>query len=401
MRDTALVIGAGRSGRGMLGELYHSCGYHVIFADVKTDLVDGLNRVGRYGVRKTSLATGASEEVVVDDFEALDVARDRERYIQALATTTWISTALMPEDFEQVATDVVEAARVRSRMVDPPEQFITLGANCVGLEGIFASQLKRLLEGRPLEQSLTGTHLVMSVVNRKNLLPKTPDASDPYLVVGDDKPVLRVEDLPSLRARADRPAFFALEHGLDAAMAIKIWSGNLVQCTMAFAALSRGRTGTREASWDPLASRLAYYAGDEGYRAVAAEYGLAPRTAGERRRPVEVFRTPSFDDSLLRIVRDPIRKLARNDRLIGPALCCMRHGILPYFITRGCAYAFLYSNESDRQAVELQRTLSKRGIEQSVWDICQLDQKSEDERVVHDLIVAAYLDITQRNPMDE
>lgn len=401
MRERALVIGAGRSGRGMLGELYHACGYHVVFADVKGDLVEGLNRVRRYGVRKTSLSTGATERVSVDDFEAIDTVRDHDRYINALATTTWVSTALMPEAFEQVASDVAEAARVRLAMGRPPEQFITLGANYVGLERLFLSQLAKLLGESDLERALSGTHLVMSIVNRKNLLPDEPDESDPYLVIGDDKPVLRVEDIPELRARADRPAFFVLERNLDAAMAIKIWSGNLVQCTMAFAALSKGYTGTREASWNPLSSRLAYYAGDEGYRAVAAEYGLPPRTAEERRRPVELFRTPSFNDSLLRIVRDPIRKLARNDRLIGPALCCMRHGILPYFITRGCAYAFLYGNESDPQAAELQEVLAEKGIDEAVWELCQLDCESEDERVVHDLIVDAYLDITQHNPMDE
>lgn len=33
MSRTVVIIGAGRSGRGMLGELYSRSGFHIIFAD--------------------------------------------------------------------------------------------------------------------------------------------------------------------------------------------------------------------------------------------------------------------------------------------------------------------------------------------------------------------------------
>lgn len=32
-QNTVLIIGSGRSGRGMLGELYHKAGFHIVFAD--------------------------------------------------------------------------------------------------------------------------------------------------------------------------------------------------------------------------------------------------------------------------------------------------------------------------------------------------------------------------------
>lgn len=212
---------------------------------------------------------------------------------------------------------------------------------------------------------------------------------------------MRVEDLPALRNAADRPPFFRLESGLDRAMAIKIWSGNLVQCSMAFIAIQKGITGTYEASWDPDASRCAFYAAREGYRAVAAEYGLPPRSAEEEKAPVCVFRGKDFNDSLARLIRDPIRKLGRQERFIGPALCCVRHGIVPYYITKSCAHVFLYNCKDDPQSVTIQRYLHENGIDAAVSHFCQLDPSQHDDSIVQQMIAAAYLDITHASPLEE
>lgn len=396
-----MIIGSGRSGRGMLGELFYRAGYSITFADRDPELVEGLRRVGRYTVGMTNLKSGRREEHTVSSFHVVDTQRDRAAYLNLLASVPWVSTALMPEAFDQVILDLAEAAKLRRAQGIQREQFITLGANFVGLKDYCITGLKALLSPEEWSEYSAHSHLVMSIVNRKNLLPKEAAPQDPYRVEGDDKPVLRVETSPALKAAPDRPPFFQLESGLDQAMAIKIWSGNLVQCAMAFVAIQDGLTGTYEASYHPTASRYAFFAAREGYQAVAAEYGLPPRSPQEELAPITLFRTKGFNDSLLRLVRDPIRKLGRNERFIGPALCCIRHQIVPYYITRCCAYVFLYNNPQEDQSVELQRCLQKWGIEQTVQHFCQLNPRQPGERQVWQLIVNAYRDITAENPLNQ
>lgn len=398
--NQVLVIGSGRSGRGMLGELYHQAGFQITFADNNPALVNGLRQAGRYTVQMTNLKSGARKEREVSGFSVVDTVREHEDYIRLLGSVTWISTALMPEAFDQVIADLAEAARLRIAHGLQNEQFITLGANFVGLEEYCVSGLQKQLSQEELGQYTAFSHLVMSIVNRKNLLPKFVDPKDPYRVEGDDKSVLRVEDSPALRSATGRPGFFRLESNLGSAMAIKIWSGNLVQCSMAFVALQDGLTGTYEASFHPLASRYAFFAAREGYRAVAAEYHLPDRTPEEERGPIQVFRNPEFNDSLLRLVRDPIRKLRRRERFIGPALCCVKHHIVPYFISRCCAYAFLYHDPQDAQSQELHSYLSEYGIEQAVRQFCQLDIDDPSDCQVWQLVVDAYRDVTGENPMN-
>lgn len=393
-----LIIGSGRSGRGMLGELLSHEEYETTFSDIDVELTDGLKEQGYYTVKKTNLATKESEETKVEGFKVLNTINNHVEYIRALATSDFVLTALKPDAFDQVIKDIVEAVRYRMTIKLTYPTFITLGANYVGLYEKFSSGIYSMLSNEEHKYFDSNIYLVMSIVNRKNRLPDIV-GEDKYRVEGDDKPVLRVEDIPQLVECEYKPKFFKLEHNLSAAMAIKIWSGNVVQCTMAFVALHKNMTGSYEASMDLDASRIAYYAADEAYQGVAAEYGLSPRTDEQKEYPVTVFRNEKFSDSLYRIAREPIRKLGKNDRFIGPALCALKHGILPYYICLGAAYGFFYVNNDEPEAVELQKYVEQNGIENAILKYTDLDLENANEKIVYELILGHYRNIANTNPI--
>ncbi len=86
-------------------------------------------------------------------------------------------------------------------------------------------------------------------------------------------------------------------------------------------------------------------------------------------------------DLVFRVANDPIRKLSRKDRLTGPALCCLKHGIVPYFLTRAVAYALCYEHPDDPASQELASFIRKNGISEAVIKYCQLDLKNPQEDV--------------------
>jgi mannitol-1-phosphate 5-dehydrogenase len=75
-----------------------------------------------------------------------------------------------------------------------------------------------------------------------------------------------------------------------------------------------------------------------------------------------------------RLGADPLRKLSENDRLVGPAKLCVKHGIRPVYLCVGIAAAFLYINENDQSAAKVQETISKEGIGSAITKYCSLDQ---------------------------
>lgn len=398
-KKKVLIIGAGNSGRGMLGELFYQDGWEITFCDNDASLVQGLRAQGSYHVKKTSLACQTSEITLVKDFSILDTVKEEEKYIYGLAHTELIATALKPDAFGDVIDHLAEAVKIRCRENNPQIARILLGANYVGLLECYQNGIITRLDDREREYFYTHIALVMTIVNRKNLHPiKAEDRLDPYAITGDDKPVLRVEDLEPVRSLDPIPAFFRLERNLSAAMAVKIWSGNVVQCSMAFVALWKGLEASDQAAYDEDAARIAYHAALEAYHGVFQEYHVEePDMEGRARKAVEIFRNDRFSDDLCRIAREPMRKMGRNERFVGPALLCLKYGRMPYFIAKALAYGLVIRIGDDPDCGKIAALIAEKGIRQAVCAICQLDDTQKPDHTLVELIVNAYMDITKES----
>ena len=395
MEKEVLILGAGLSGRGMLGELLYNEGFDLTFVDIDAELVNGIKEQGYYHVIKKNITSGQKSITKVEGFSVYNVRTQRSKVIELLLGHDIIFTALKPDGFDEAIDYLAEAIKKRKRLNIFRRMYIFLGANYVGLYEYYDKHIRCLLDKDELEFYERYVVLVMSIINRKNLKPiEEEDKLDAFAITGDDKPWLRVEDLDALREIEPLPTFFKPEKDLSAAMAVKIWSGNVVQCSMAFVALHKGLKDTREAAFDKDASRLAYEAAKEAYYGVYNEYGLPLIDMEEKaEKAVKLFRSKSFSDDLYRIAREPIRKFSYNDRFIGPARLCMKYGKLPYFITKCLAYGFLLDMEGEKDISIIKETIETQGIRAAIISFCGLSEEIKDERLIIDLIEDAWRDI--------
>ena len=387
------IIGAGRTGRGMLGEQFFlEGGYHLTFADCDSALVEGLRSQGFYTVEKIDFIAGTRSVTHVDGFDVVDTVRERDAYIGALAASDYVATAVFPSSFDRVAQDLADMARLRRLLGRTSSVAVLLGGNYVGLRGYFEAAVSKQLEGDDLAEFERNVVLLTTKANRKITFPDEY-LDDRYALTGDDKPLLLVDDrLPSWDGQPV-PLFFQLGDA-ETAMAEKIWSDNLVHCSLGFMASCAGYDVVNQAVEDDRIRTLAYYAWLEGRRALEAEYGLPVPDDAATEEMFDKFASPFFKDKIARIVRQPQRKLGRNDRFIGPALLCLHHGITPYFITRAAAYGFCYVDGHEPESIELSQMIAREGISQTVASVCGLDASEEADRTVLDLIVGAVKEIT-------
>ena len=95
-------------------------------------------------------------------------------------------------------------------------------------------------------------------------------------------------------------------------------------------------------------------------------------------------------------VRDPVErviakmdeKLSRENRFVGPALMCLDHGIVPFYLARGIAYGLAcLARERD---VELEDAAAVRAFAK---EVCGL---TDDDWILLDLVVKQYADIARR-----
>jgi mannitol-1-phosphate 5-dehydrogenase len=98
------------------------------------------------------------------------------------------------------------------------------------------------------------------------------------------------------------------------------------------------------------------------------------------------FQNPYLKDDVTRIGREPLRKLAANDRLIMPMMTAKGFG-LPYdklLLSIGAALHF--NNPEDPQSVEMIKNISELGLSAAVTKFTGITA----EEPVHGEILAAY-----------
>ena len=175
---------------------------------------------------------------------------------------------------------------------------------------------------------------------------------------------------------------------IEGRMVKKIWCGNMRHCTTACIGKARGAKYTFECANDQYVRKCADYATVEAKFGIAKEFGF---TQAEIDEGVglnwDSMKNPNAKDDVDRVCADPIRKLGHDERFIGPALLCLKYGMVPYFLSRGTAYLLMYVNENDASAEEIQAYRKENGDEKTILKYCGLDRSIKDEDVLFQMIL--------------
>lgn len=398
-KRNVLIIGAGRTGRGMLGEMFYTeGGYDLIFADNDPTLVAGLKQQGWYSVEQKDLITGKSKKTLIDSFQIYHTVQAREEYLTAIVDAEIVLTAIFPDAFDQVAKDLADGINLRAVKGKGAPFAILLGGNFVGHYDYFYPRI--LCELSPLGKEYYEQYVSLLAINaNRKVVFNENNPEDLFALTGDDKNVLMVDN--DLKDSINPvPSFFKLTDHLDAFMAEKIWSANLEHCSFGFVGSFEGYHVINQAVVDTKVRKLAYYAWLEGRKGLQAEFGFPIPDSNKKKEEYRKFASPFFEDKINRIARDPIRKLSRYDRFIGPALLCLKHKILPFFILKCAAYGFFYDEEDDLSSVKLQQMIKKEAIENVIPIICGLDLQNAEERLIYDLLLANYKELEKSNQIE-
>ena len=134
-----LIVGAGRIGRGLLGELFARAGWSVVFVERSESLAGELRQRGSYAVHLAG-EEGLVERTVVSDFSVL-AADSRDAVAEEVGRADLLAVAVQPSDLAGAAE--LLAAGLRRRFSGR-----TTGLNlilCANASGA-ASELRRALE---------------------------------------------------------------------------------------------------------------------------------------------------------------------------------------------------------------------------------------------------------------
>jgi mannitol-1-phosphate 5-dehydrogenase len=114
----------------------------------------------------------------------------------------------------------------------------------------------------------------------------------------------------------------------------------------------------------------------ESIQGIVAEYGVQREWLEEHKRDLLArFANRALGDTIIRLARDPIRKLAPKDRLIGAAQLAEKWGISPDTLAFGIAAGYCFDSKEDELAVSLQQMITEVGIEETLKRVSGLEKE--------------------------
>ena len=94
---------------------------------------------------------------------------------------------------------------------------------------------------------------------------------------------------------------------------------------------------------------------------LVAKHGLDPADLASYRETIlRRFRNPALPDTVWRVGRQPLRKLSRHERFVGPAAEAAERGLSVDALVGAMSAALAFDDAEDAQSVDLQRMLREQ-----------------------------------------
>ncbi len=357
---TAVQFGAGSIGRGFIGQLLCESGYETVFVDVNPKVVCLLNAEREYPLRLVG-PDSATVELKIGPVSCL-ASDETRRIAQSLAVAELAGTSVGANCLKMIAPALAEGIRLRAR-TNPLPLNILLCENEPDARRALMSDLQTVLTGDDTALMFLRYRvgLVETVIGR--MVPRQSPATlavSPLLVVAEPYkhlPCRRssiVGDIPQL-------ALMSAVEDFEAHRACKLFIHNMGHAAAAYFGYP-GHTYIWQCVEDPQIRLNTEAAMRESAMAIERAF---PESA---LKPWEIvddllyrFSNRALGDTVERVAADPMRKLRRQDRIIGAAELCVANSVMPVAICHVINAALAYNNPVDASAEQLQHRLATSG----------------------------------------
>ena len=348
MSGVAVHFGAGNIGRGFVGLILHRAGYDLVFADVVDELIDGLNRTPSYRVKEVGLD---SAEEVVDNYRAINSRRDEPAVVAALASADIATTAVGPRVLPFVAP--VIAAGLRERPDGAAPLAVMACENAINATDVLLGHIRSQVEEAEWPAVEAKAVFANTAVDR--------------IVPAQSQDGLDVTVETYFEWAIERPPFAGAEPSIPDATWVddlapyierKLFTVNTGHAATAYHGFARGIEKLSDALADDLVRAAVEGVLDETKQLLVAKHEFtAEAQQAYVDKILQRFANPYLPDTVDRVGRQPLRKLSRSERLIGPAAELAERGVRPQHLLATVDAALRFDVPEDPESVELQRLL--------------------------------------------
>ncbi|GAM64497.1 mannitol-1-phosphate 5-dehydrogenase [Vibrio ishigakensis] len=367
----ALHFGAGNIGRGFIGKLLADAGIAVTFADVNETVVNALIERNQYPVK----VVGA--DVVVEEVTNVTAINSTSpEIVDLIASVDMVTTAVGPTVLNIISKTIADGIELRFANGNEAPLNIIACENMV--RG--TSQLKEAVFAHLSEETKAKAEqhigFVDSAVDR--IVPPAEEGeTDPLAVTVETFSEWIVDET---QFKGEIPNIPGMERtdNLMAFVERKLFTLNTGHLITAYLGVLAGHETIKDAIEDPAIHADVLAAMQESGEVLIRRYGFDPEAhAVYIQKILGRFANPYLRDEVDRVGRQPIRKLSPQDRLVKPLNGTLEYGLPNSHLLKGIAAAFLYKNDDDPQAVELQAMFAEKGFAETLAHYSELKVDAE------------------------
>ena len=361
MSKKAVHFGAGNIGRGFVGLILHDAGYELVFADVNADLIDALSATPSYLVRE--VGTGASTREV-SNYRALNSATSEVDVVAEIATADIVTTAVGPNILRFVAPLIAGGIAARSASLAPIA--VMACENAINATDVLRAEVEKAGRGN-LERAVFANTAVDRIV------PAQAEGAGLDVTV-ETFFEWAIEAAPFADAAPAIPAAHFVDD-LAPYIERKLFTVNTGHATTAYHGFLAGATTISEAIALPAVLAEVRAVLGETSTLLIAKHGFDSATQREYlEKNLERFANPHLTDSVERVGRQPLRKLSRHERFVGPAAELMERGTEPTALVRTMGAALRFDVAEDPESQQLRTELSALSAEEFTARVTGLDE---------------------------
>lgn len=360
----AIQFGAGNIGRGFIGALLSKAGYHVVFADVNTEIINKINSDKKYTIHV--MDTICSEEEISNISCVISTS---DEIYKEIVEAEIITTAVGPVVLPRIAPTIAKGIALRKEKGIKTYLNIIACENAIKASSQLEEEVKKYLNEEEIEYLKEFVGFPNCSVDR--IVP--PVKSENILdVVVENYYEWNVEK-SAFKGEIPKIEGMNLVDNLMAYIERKLFTLNTGHAITAYFGYLKGYETIEESIKDEVIYGFVKNAMIESGKGLIAKYNFDEEAHYKYiDKIIDRFKNPYLKDDVARVGREPLRKLNENDRLIKPLITARGFNINTDNLLLGVGAALHYDNKEDSQSVQLQSLINEKGIKASLAEISKI-----------------------------
>ena len=365
----AIQFGAGNIGRGFIGAILSENNYEVCFADINEIVISELNNKREYTVE---VVGQKCKEIIIKN--VCGVLSNGEEILEKIKEAEIITTAVGPNVLKIIAKTLATGLEKRKDVKEKKYLNIIACENMIKGTTALKEEIFKYLSEEAKDYVNQYVGFPDSAVDR--IVPPMEKTSD-ILKVRVEEFNEWIVDKTQFKGEIPELKGMTLTDNLMAFIERKLFTLNTGHAITAYLGVEKGYRTIKESIEDKNIREIVLGAMKESGEVLIKRYGFdREKHYSYINKILGRFENPYLVDEVVRVGREPLRKLSFNDRLIKPLRGTLEYETKNENLILGIAAAFNYRNESDIQAVELEKKLNEKSFDEFFYEVTGLNDKN-------------------------